>query len=692
MSTSNTTLPQTHQVYISLAGCGKTTKLMELAEAAHTAGYRVLYLSFNKKIRAEVIKKSILPQGAINTFHSLAYNEIVGTDYLADLHNQYSEYELWMCFEGDEVNFKKGVKKFKSLSKKTMNSILSWWCEYSINSSHRNYDFIFVDELQDLNAQMVRMLRRLYAMNKHNNVKIIAAGDPYQSIYYHLNDGQENRNFENFGKWFGKHEVIELSKSYRSHPAIQRFVNGFYKKHYEDGRIFDLAEYGPADYTYDVSIHSLQHQQEVIQVVKDIIARNPDKTIKVLGRVHKEIDPLKELESSRVTLSTIHSEKGNEADVVIIVNTIFNDRIETIEQKNIWNVALTRAREKLHIVTSFPEEGVLGRFEAGTYTLVSGQKKLSCKSTEDIPDCPVNLTASKVRASIIDSLEIQLDYANAPYIPREPANLEKKSLYRTDTILSSGGFDYVLHRHNGKLTFDFHDLNKLKNQVYSDEQILCFIIDVIKGYFDYRISDQEVLAMTVRRLDLAKHFRVPSGRFLDVMGIICRLAKYSDDKTCLYEGGSGRDTLYLNAKSKETETGKTHQRGIRVYFPKFKSVNQLVDGDNVLKVELYRVRESGKTNNGMLNMPLKELVDLAGEGGVEQLFREWLVYEFPFIMEKPVKNVKLQQYKRGIKGYDDLLAYINRGRLSHREKRICYYVLLSFLPVEERKVMHDIMK
>ncbi len=678
---------QKHLVIKGLAGTRKTALLIAIAIQAVSKGMKVLYLTFNKKIRFEVIERSKLSKTKVHTFHSFAYKEIIQTDFLNDIFKDFSVDELTQYFDEDYKYFSSKSSKPKDLSQKTLSELIRWWCDYCENSTQTKYDLIIVDEFQDLNPSMFRMLKKLYMINKKNDVKIIVAGDPYQTIYHYLNGSDSSENYFNtFGKYFGEFETIHLDQCYRCSPAIQRFVNGFYRKQYINYRQFDLNGYQTSDYSEDVFIHLIQHRRLVNEKVSEICNQYQGIKIKILARVNRELSPFSDLiaKNDLIQTSTIHSEKGNECDVVIIVNTIFNDKISSEEDKNLWNVAITRGKKTVHIVSSFPSEKILDLFEAGTYTLISEQHDLSNSTMEDIPQETINLTPDKVRESLIDSVEVQLDYEDAPFIPYEQQNLKKKSRYMTNTRIKGKNIDLVLNQVKGKLNFEYLDLNQLKNQGFTDIQIVSYILETQKEYFNYKISDEELLSQKLRRLDLAKYYEVSGTEILDYLSMVLKLSKYSDsDKKTNYCGEEVK-TIYLNSS-------KAKERGIRIYFPKYKTINSLNTDKNIIKVELYRIRKLGIKKLGLSIKNVGDLLRFIDNNELEKLYDEWMKYEFTSLTGKEVKNIELLKKRRNISSLEDLRDLIDRGNIKIKDKRIYYHILLSFINERERREIEEIV-
>ena len=117
------------------------------------------------------------------------------------------------------------------------------------------------------------------------------------------------------------------------------------------------------------------------QSVQNIIFKNKNKSIKILSRNndlrYKKLsleDFVNHLDSAgnKLTFSTIHKSKGLEADVVVLLEIdaekfpskdktnglfeIFGDTSETLfaDEARLFYVALTRAKEKLYILSKNP--------------------------------------------------------------------------------------------------------------------------------------------------------------------------------------------------------------------------------------------------------------------------------------------------------------------------------------------------
>lgn len=109
------------------------------------------------------------------------------------------------------------------------------------------YDFVFVDEAQDLNAMQRQMLR----MSLKPNGRLIAVGDPHQAIYGFR--GADSQSMPNLANEF-KTTTLPLSISYRCPKLVvaeaQRFVSHI-QSHEDapDGEVVHLGDkFSPQDF------------------------------------------------------------------------------------------------------------------------------------------------------------------------------------------------------------------------------------------------------------------------------------------------------------------------------------------------------------------------------------------------------------------------------------------------------------
>ncbi|MDP2629476.1 MAG: UvrD-helicase domain-containing protein [Candidatus Harrisonbacteria bacterium] len=89
-----------------------------------------------------------------------------------------------------------------------------------IREKYQNlFEYVLVDEYQDINTAQYQLVRLL--VERHNNINVV--GDDFQSIYAFRQ--ADFRNFLNFGKDWPQAKIIKLEQAYRSTKTIIEAAN-----------------------------------------------------------------------------------------------------------------------------------------------------------------------------------------------------------------------------------------------------------------------------------------------------------------------------------------------------------------------------------------------------------------------------------------------------------------------------------
>jgi DNA helicase IV len=239
-------------------------------------------------------------------------------------------------------------------------------------SIQKRYKHILVDEFQDVNSLQVELLQQM--VNKDTN--IFCVGDDWQGIYGFR--GSDVKYIIEFDKHFKGAETIKLNLNYRSNQTIVEASNELIRKNklivdkeliasnkkLSKLNIFAADEAGIDDVEYLVN--------RVKELQKQGVEHH---NILILYRRSKMFEPYKralEKEQLKVTAKTIHSAKGLEAEVVFIIGLFqgyggfpdiwYNDAIYQVirkekfnlmleEERRLFYVALTRAKEEINLIT-----------------------------------------------------------------------------------------------------------------------------------------------------------------------------------------------------------------------------------------------------------------------------------------------------------------------------------------------------
>lgn len=239
-----------------------------------------------------------------------------------------------------------------------------------------NYKCILVDEYQDISAARARLIKAIYS--QVNDTVLTVVGDDWQSIYRFA--GSEISLFQNFEDYFGYSKKVKLDYTFRYNDKISEVSQKFIEKnpHQIKKEIKTLTH-------KDIPmVHVWWGDDKDLEKIKEILSSMQNKVEKsnssafILGR-NKYSFPERAytLEKLYPTIHiqrlTAHRSKGLEADIVIIPgvssgrlgfpSSIEGDPLldlalaeqedfEYAEERRLFYVAITRAKEEVHILAS----------------------------------------------------------------------------------------------------------------------------------------------------------------------------------------------------------------------------------------------------------------------------------------------------------------------------------------------------
>lgn len=199
------------------------------------------------------------------------------------------------------------------------------------NNGHRpDYDYILVDEFQDISMDRYRFLESL--RRKEPLTKLFCVGDDWQSIYRFA--GSDMALFKSFEKFFGYTKKCLMETTYRfGEPAIadsSKFILANPEQAVKNVHSFrDDAE-------TKLDFLSTQGREGVVETVKCLADQIPaDKDILLLGRYGFDVNIFKNTElgvhegkdgvyvsygKRRMSFMTVHQSKGLECDYIILLN------------------------------------------------------------------------------------------------------------------------------------------------------------------------------------------------------------------------------------------------------------------------------------------------------------------------------------------------------------------------------------
>ena len=269
----------------------------------------------------------------------------------------------------------------------------------------RHYDYILVDEFQDISIDRYKLLQALRSDSP--KTKLFCVGDDWQSIFRFA--GSDMSLVYEFEKYFGYTEQCKIETTYRFHQPLIDKSSEFVMKNKEQKEKTIKTPEGDTKKTYLNFVKCDGEDEEGVkkEVEKIVSAIPTNQSILLLGRYNYDAVSVgykgkMDITENRMTVRvgireipflSVHSAKGLEADNVILVNCnqgaygfpslIEDDPILDFvlskseaypfaEERRLFYVAMTRARMKMYVLydqkrpSPFIGEFLL-RIERGSY-------------------------------------------------------------------------------------------------------------------------------------------------------------------------------------------------------------------------------------------------------------------------------------------------------------------------------------
>lgn len=266
------------------------------------------------------------------------------------------------------------------------------------------YDYILVDEFQDISIDRYRFLQAL--RSKQPLTKLYCVGDDWQSIFRFA--GSDMSLFYEFEEYFGYTEICKIETTYRFHQPLIDMSSQFILKNKEQRPKSIHTPDGDKKKTYLSFVKCDNEDNTTLKKVEEIVSTIPnDESVIILGRYNYDVmsvgfkgdirsndNRLKVKIGGRdIIFLSIHSAKGLEADHVILVNcnqgaygfpSLIEDdpildfvlskseKYPFAEERRLFYVAMTRAKKKMYILydkqrpSPFISEFLL-KLEIGSY-------------------------------------------------------------------------------------------------------------------------------------------------------------------------------------------------------------------------------------------------------------------------------------------------------------------------------------
>ncbi|NRH20691.1 UvrD-helicase domain-containing protein [Candidatus Gracilibacteria bacterium] len=235
------------------------------------------------------------------------------------------------------------------------------------NSVKVPYKYVIIDEFQDIGVGRYQLIQ---AILEKNNAELFCVGDDWQSIYRFT--GGDLSIFTRFDTYFQNGEKCFINKTYRYPQAVNTITHEFITKN--KSQIDKMLESGNSNVSNDVyEILYYVNESEKLKIIQDLKQKYPN--IIGLGRTKSDGNICRGI----MDFKTVHSSKGLEEDYVVIINgnsgkTGFpveirdnflldlvlseSDQYEYSEERRLFYVALTRAKNKTFILTKIGKKSI----------------------------------------------------------------------------------------------------------------------------------------------------------------------------------------------------------------------------------------------------------------------------------------------------------------------------------------------
>ncbi|MGL4369795.1 MAG: ATP-dependent helicase, partial [Spirochaetota bacterium] len=211
------------------------------------------------------------------------------------------------------------------------------------------YRYIFIDEFQDIADDTLAFVRELLPYEGGN---LCAVGDDAQAIYSFM--GSTPRHIASFRTYFPGARIYRLQSNYRSRKEIVSLSNSIIALNNSGMRKKLISVRGRGGC---FSLHAASDAaQEFVLIEKLISQESASREICLLLRSNWQIELFRKsraAECPNLIVQTVHASKGLEYETVIVAGVedgIFPSFCsDTEEERRLFYVALTRAKDRLHI-------------------------------------------------------------------------------------------------------------------------------------------------------------------------------------------------------------------------------------------------------------------------------------------------------------------------------------------------------
>ena len=234
------------------------------------------------------------------------------------------------------------------------------------------YKYVLVDEFQDISYSRYSLLKALIENNPE--AKSFCVGDDWQSIYRFT--GSDISIMSKFEDHLNPSEIMTLNKTFRFNNMLCDVSTKFILEN--PNQIQKQLTTFKTGSKQAVTLHWTNNEKTITENILKTIPSSQEKSIFILGRYnHQRPENLQNLRKSfpkhSINYHTVHSSKGRQADYVIVVgltsgrysfpsqieddpvlNLVLSEQetIPNAEERRLFYVAITRAREEVHLLAN----------------------------------------------------------------------------------------------------------------------------------------------------------------------------------------------------------------------------------------------------------------------------------------------------------------------------------------------------
>lgn len=311
------------------------------------------------------------------------------------------------------------------------------------------YDYLIIDE-----ASQVDILSGSLALSCAKNVVIVgdlkqlphivkseslnSLDNIFKSYNLHSSYNYQNSLLLSMSMLFDDAPKTLLKEHYRCNPKIIDFCN---KKFYNNELVIlsKNKTQNPPLYLYSTPAgnhaRGTYNQRQIDVIQNEVLPKLKNKDIGIISPFRKQVSKLSSNidDCLNIEIDTVHKYQGREKDIIIIT-TVVNKENEFADNENLLNVAISRAKDQLHIVVSDDEKN---------------------KNMKDLINY-IKYNNFEVIQSKVYSI-FDLLYKNySPYIDKSLHNTKNISKFKSENLMNSV-IEKVLSNEN------YSNLNKVFN-------------------------------------------------------------------------------------------------------------------------------------------------------------------------------------------------------------------------------------